>query len=279
MSPASLSRRATLTAIALGLSGCSFEKPNQPNAAQPDSDISLASRAAGDIEHVLAQPIPAALATLLQAHLGKLRAAIPKGSAMPQGQTASPTNAKSLHSALLSYIPQARSGQLALLLCSMAAALDQQQFRGPNRTLSPITSQDTVMGPVAALQTTLAAEHAAIYVLSACAAQTSRSKDRAGWRSFDQAVSAHIRQRDALSLALGADRVLTEPAYALPEMNGPRGVDTAAHSAERACATTYGAQLAATPGDQRLWAEGALRLSAVRQLMLRGSPETFPGIA
>ncbi len=70
-----------------------------------------------------------------------------------------------------------------------------------------------------------------------------------------------------------------EPAYALPHMKGPRGVDTAAQSVERACATTYGAQLAATPGDQRLWAEGALRLSAVRQLMLRGSPETFPGIA
>ena len=82
--------------------------------------------------------------------------------------------------------------------------------------------------------TTLAAEHAAIYVLSACAAQTSRSKDRARWRRFDQAVSAHIRQRDALSLALGADQVPAEPAYALPEMNGPRAVDAAAHSAERA---------------------------------------------
>lgn len=134
---------------------------------------------------------------------------------------------------------------------------------------------------VEALQTTLAAEHAALYVFGALGAQTSQSGAPTLYAALTEAYETHRARRDQLSARirdLGADPVPAEPAYELPRRLGtPDAVTREALAVERACATTYAYLVANSPSAERRYAVDLLVQTAVRELAFRGTPETFPG--
>lgn len=137
-----------------------------------------------------------------------------------------------------------------------------------------------------AVQTTLAAEHAAIYVYGALGAQTSETETPMLFAAITQAYVQHRSRRDHLVrdvLDLGATPVAAEAAYALPDSLGaeaPANERTVLRTAlrlERSCAATYAFLVASSAGVQRRWAVGALTESAIRELAFGGTPEKFPG--
>jgi Domain of unknown function (DUF4439) len=132
-----------------------------------------------------------------------------------------------------------------------------------------------------ALQTTLAAEHAAVYVYGALGGRTSPSRSPALFAAISAAYAAHRARRDRLTHEIragGADPVAAEPPYELPQrLETAEEISRAALDLERSCATTYAYLVANTAKDLRRWAIGALNETAVRELAFRGTPETFPG--
>jgi hypothetical protein len=134
---------------------------------------------------------------------------------------------------------------------------------------------------VDALQTTLAAEHAAVYVYGLIGSRTSQTAEAPLYLALRAAYEAHRERRDTLIgeiAALGAT-----PAPAAPAYTPPAGLDTtdgryqAALALEQACASTYAALVAATAGSRRLGAIALLNDAAARELSFRGTPEIFPG--
>ena len=136
--------------------------------------------------------------------------------------------------------------------------------------------------PVDALQTALAAEHAAVFVYGALGGQTSQSADPTLYREVTDAYVTHRDRRDALIalvLAEGRDPVAAEPAYDLPaDLSTPVAVAGRALALERACASTYAFVVASTRGGQRRWAVEALLDTALRELRFGGDPERLPGL-
>ncbi|MEX0426411.1 DUF4439 domain-containing protein [Nocardioides sp. DS6] len=134
---------------------------------------------------------------------------------------------------------------------------------------------------VAALQTALAAEHAAIYVYGVLGGRTSASQDPTLADSLRTAYDDHVTARDALIdrvVAAGSDPVGSSAAYARPGgIDSPSGVRRAALQVERRCAAAYLAGMAAVTGTDRRLLVGALGDTAVRELAFGGAPETFPG--
>jgi hypothetical protein len=134
---------------------------------------------------------------------------------------------------------------------------------------------------LAALQATLAAEHAAVFVYGALGGRTSRSASPDLYAAVEAAYTAHRARRDLLTREiadLDAHPVAAEPAYELPQRLATAGqVTRAALDLERSCAATYAYLVASTTEDQRRWAITALNETAVRELVFRGTPETFPG--
>ena len=134
---------------------------------------------------------------------------------------------------------------------------------------------------VDALQTTLAAEHAAVYVFGLLGSRTSQTADASLYDALRAAYEAHRRRRDTLIgeiAALGATPGAAASAYAPPAgLDTPAGRYAAALALERGCAATYAALVAATTGTQRLEAVELLNDSAARELSFRGTPEIFPG--
>ena len=137
------------------------------------------------------------------------------------------------------------------------------------------------MTTLEALQTTLAAEHAAVFVYGALGGRTSRSASPELFAAVSSAYAVHRARRDQLTADIvdGGDQpVAAEAAYDLPSPLTTTGqVTRAALAVERSCATTYAYLVANTAGDQRRWAVEALNEAAVRELTFRGTPETFPG--
>ena len=136
------------------------------------------------------------------------------------------------------------------------------------------------MAELDALQTTLAAEHAAVYVYGALGGRTSQSATPELFTSVARAYDAHRARRDRLTASivdLGGDPVAAEPAYELPRLDTPAQVTRAALDVERACAATYAYLVENTEAEQRRSAIGALNEAAVRELVFRGTPEMFPG--
>lgn len=128
-----------------------------------------------------------------------------------------------------------------------------------------------------ALQTTLAAEHAAVHVLGTLGARA-----RGPLRSaLTEAYAAHRARRDQLAAYVrdeGGEPVAAEAAYELPEdLDSAAGLAAGAVTVEDACAETYAWLVANATGPRRRWAVTALTDAAVRVLSLRGSPEIFPG--
>ncbi len=137
------------------------------------------------------------------------------------------------------------------------------------------------MTTLAALQTTLAAEHAAIYVYGALGAQTSQSTAPGLFTALSSAYAEHRGRRDLLVREitdLGGTPVASAVAYELsPDLGTVTGVTRAARDLERSCAATYAGLVANTVGPRRRWATGALTDAAVRVLAFRGTPEMLPG--
>ena len=138
------------------------------------------------------------------------------------------------------------------------------------------------MAELDALQTTLAAEHAAVYVYGALGGRTSRSATPDLFAAGAAAYAAHRAQRDRLTAEvadLGADPVAAEPAYELPRLDTPAQVERSALDVERACAATYAYLVENTVAERRRSAIEALTESAVRELAFDGDPEALPGSA
>jgi hypothetical protein len=136
------------------------------------------------------------------------------------------------------------------------------------------------MSALAALQTTLRAEHAAVFVYGALGARTSRSAQPALFGAVGTAYDVHRSRRDLLTrqiTELGAEPVASAASYELPGPVGPRAVRAAALAVERRSAQTYAWLVANTVGDRRRWAVEALTDAAVRELAFRGTPEMLPG--
>ncbi len=132
-----------------------------------------------------------------------------------------------------------------------------------------------------ALQTTLAAEHAALWVYGVLGGQVSRSEEPKLARDLEEAYRIHRGRRDTLIRAISDDNaepVGAELGYQLPsDVDSTNEVVAAALLTERRCAATYADLVAHTEGNRRRWAVTALTDTAIRQLRFRGSPETFPG--
>jgi hypothetical protein len=132
-----------------------------------------------------------------------------------------------------------------------------------------------------ALQTTLAAEHAAVWVYGVLGGQVSRSADSRLAADIEESYRIHRGRRDTLVQAItddGAEPVGAELGYQLPNGAGSSSeIVAAALVTEQRCAATYADLVAHTEDDRRRWAVTALTDAAVRQLRFRGSPETFPG--
>jgi hypothetical protein len=134
---------------------------------------------------------------------------------------------------------------------------------------------------VQALQTALAAEHAAVYVLGALGGRTSQSANPLLFETISAAFAAHRVRRDELTAAitdLDAEPVAAEAAYDVPAgLERAERITRVARETEQSCATTYAWLVANTVDEMRRWAIEALNETAVRVLTLRGTPEMFPG--
>ena len=137
------------------------------------------------------------------------------------------------------------------------------------------------MTTLEALQTTLAAEHAAVYMYGALGAQTSRSAAPELYAAVSAAYAEHRARRDVLTRTvadLGADPVASAASYELPaRLDAPERVTRTARDLEEAAAATYASLVANTAGARRRWAITALNDAAVRVLAFRGTPEMLPG--
>ena len=132
-----------------------------------------------------------------------------------------------------------------------------------------------------ALQTALAAEHAAVYVLGTLGGRTSQTADPDLFLAISEAFAAHRLRRDQLTaeiVDLHAEPVAAEAAYDVPGgLDRAAQITRVARATEEACATTYAWLVANTVDEMRRWAIRALNETAVRVLTLRGTPEMFPG--
>ena len=133
------------------------------------------------------------------------------------------------------------------------------------------------MTPVDALQTALAAEHAALYVYGALGARTSASATPALIAEVSDAYATHRAWRDLLTSRLVDEGV--EPTPAAPTYELPMGVARAAVEVEERCATTYAYVVANTADADRTWAIGALTRAATRRVAFGAPPEALPGAA
>jgi uncharacterized protein DUF4439 len=132
-----------------------------------------------------------------------------------------------------------------------------------------------------ALQTTLAAEHAAVYVYGLIGSRTSQTAEAPLYAALRAAYEAHRDRRDTLIGEIAALAATPTPAAAA--YTPPAGLETgdgryrAALALERACASTYAALVGDTAGPRRLEAIALLNDAAARELSFRGIPEIFPG--
>lgn len=151
----------------------------------------------------------------------------------------------------------------------------------PSATPSGTPSASAGAEAVEALQLTLAAEHAAVFVYAALGAQTSRSAAPTLYRRITAAYRLHRTRRDQLDAMLrdaGAEPDPAAPGYALPaDLSTTRLVTARARRLEQDAARTYAYLVARSTGPARTWAVTALLDAATRGLGFGGRPEDFPG--
>jgi hypothetical protein len=142
--------------------------------------------------------------------------------------------------------------------------------------MSPVTS------PVTALQSALAAEHAAVYVIGVLGGQAAHTPATALENRLVQEYAHHRRRRDRLTVLLahrGATPVAAAPSYRLPNAAATTGqLVLTARLVEQRCADAYGQLVGATTGTERAFALASLDEVAVAALRYGGSPVAFPGL-
>ncbi len=135
---------------------------------------------------------------------------------------------------------------------------------------------------VAALQRTLAGEHAAVYVFGVLGGRAAVLGQSPLRPALATAYDAHVVRRNQVRVlvrAAGADPVAAEPAYALPrDLTTPAQLTAEALRVERTCVTTYAALVAATSGSDRAWAVATLSAGALSELTFGGPPQPLPGL-
>jgi len=135
--------------------------------------------------------------------------------------------------------------------------------------------------PVPALQTTLAAEHAAVYVYAVLGGRVSASENARVASQLRSAYDTHRARRDRLRTVisdLGRTPVPAETGYAVDARN--RSADHLAEVAlrtEERSAAVYAQLVASTTGPERRWAVQALTDASLRSLTFGGQPEVWPG--
>lgn len=143
------------------------------------------------------------------------------------------------------------------------------------------------MSTVDAMQTTLAAEHAAIWLLGLLGAQAEAGErvPPARARLAEETAAAyrvHRSRRDQLQHWLrerGVTPAAAVASYVVPDgIDSTGGIARAGLGVEQACATAYAALVANTVTAEREWAIAALTDAAARSLAFRGTPEIFPGL-
>lgn len=131
------------------------------------------------------------------------------------------------------------------------------------------------------LQTTLAAEHAAVFVLGYLGAQTSASRQPQLYDTLTRAYEEHRARRDRLIVRVrdaGGDPAPAEPSYRLPAVGGdPARIARRALRLERETGEVYGFLVASSPSPQRRFPIDALVDCALRELELGGEPRRYPG--
>lgn len=137
------------------------------------------------------------------------------------------------------------------------------------------------MSYVDALQSTLAAEHAALYVVGYLGAQTSASAQPDLFAAVTLAYEDHRTQRDRLAEQVreaGAEPVAAAAAYDLVDVQeDPAAIRRQAVAVERACAAAYGYLVASSPSAERRAAVDALIEVALRETSFGAAPRPLPG--
>jgi hypothetical protein len=156
----------------------------------------------------------------------------------------------------------------------------------PGRTSTQRTGAERTgaepMTPVEALQKTLAAEHAAVYVYGVVGGRVSVSAQPRLWSAVRSAYNLHRARRDQLTSMVrtaGAEPVPAEVSYQMPNMAGtPAEQEAASRTVEERCCAVYADLVGSTSRAQRQWALDALEDAAVRLLGFGGAATPYPGI-
>lgn len=131
---------------------------------------------------------------------------------------------------------------------------------------------------MSALGAALDAEQAALYVYGVLGSR-SAGPERA---AMQEAYDAHRDRRDAL-LAFAHAREIAPPpgaVYATPSgVDTPAGRQVAAAAIESGCLGPYAALVAASSGELRSWAAGALSDCAVRAVGFGAPTTALPGLS
>ncbi|CAA9330732.1 MAG: hypothetical protein AVDCRST_MAG34-441 [uncultured Nocardioidaceae bacterium] len=138
------------------------------------------------------------------------------------------------------------------------------------------------MTPMRALQETLAAEHAAVYVYALLGGRLSASEHPGPAILLRDAYDAHLERRDRLRgviAGLGDTPEPAAPAYRVDaEDRSPASLLRIGRLTEERCAAVYAQLVAASTGSRRRWAIEALSDSAVRALGLGAPAAAYPGL-
>jgi len=135
---------------------------------------------------------------------------------------------------------------------------------------------------VDALQTTLAAEHATVYVFGVLGGRASTFEAPILRAAIGTAYDVHLGRRDHLAglvRAAGAVPVAADAVYELPRrLETPAQVSALALGTERSCARTYAVLVAQTAGADRRWAVAAVVDTAAAEHGFSGAPQPLPGV-
>lgn len=133
-----------------------------------------------------------------------------------------------------------------------------------------------------ALQRTLAAEHAAVYLYGVVGGRVPASREPALAQQVASAYVTHRGRRDQLTAmvrASGGKPVPAEVSYELPTpCRTTTQLRATARDTETRIAAVYAAMVGATSRAQRQWAIDALADAAVRELGFGARAERFPGV-
>ena len=132
-----------------------------------------------------------------------------------------------------------------------------------------------------ALQATLADEHATLYTYGVLGARTSQATAPALFETLTAGYRRHRARRDQLRLMVrdaGGDPVAAEVAYDLDGLLlRPAQIARAAADLEAGSVEVLVALVAQSSGSVREWALTEATWSAVWQLELGGTAQTWPG--